>query len=58
MAILEIIQPDNPVLRKKAHKVKNFDDQKLQTLIDDMVETMADAHGVGLAAPQVANPLR
>jgi peptide deformylase len=58
MAILEIIQPDNPVLRKKAHKVKNFDDQKLQTLIDDMVETMADAHGVGLAAPQVAHPLR
>lgn len=53
MAVLEIIQPDNPVLRKKAHKVQSFD-SKLQTLIDDMIETMLDAPGVGLAAPQVA----
>ncbi len=53
MAIRPIIQPDNPVLRKKAHRVTAFDD-KLQVLIDDMVETMLDAPGVGLAAPQVA----
>ena len=53
MAIREIIQPDNPVLRKKAMRVTSFDG-KLQTLIDDMVETMLDAPGVGLAAPQVA----
>ncbi len=54
MPVREIITPQNPVLRKKAHKVTKFDDPKLQTLIDDMVETLMDAPGVGLAAPQVA----
>lgn len=54
MAVREIITPKNPVLRKKARKVTNFDDPKLQALIDDMVETLFDAPGVGLAAPQVA----
>jgi peptide deformylase len=54
MAVREVITPRNPALRKKAHKVKNFKDPKLQKLIDDMVETMLDAPGVGLAAPQVA----
>lgn len=58
MSVLEIIQPDNPTLRKKAHKITSFGDKKLQTLIDDMIETMADANGVGLAAPQVAQSLR
>ncbi|GAB4513515.1 MAG: peptide deformylase [Anaerolineae bacterium] len=53
MAILNIIQPDNPILRKKAVKVTSFD-KKFQQLVDDMVETMLDAPGVGLAAPQVA----
>jgi len=53
MAVLPIITPENPTLRKKAHKITNFKDAKLQTLIDDMVETMQDAVGVGLAAPQV-----
>lgn len=53
MAIREIIQPDNPVLRKKAMRVTSFDD-KFQKLVDDMVETMIDAPGTGLAAPQVA----
>jgi len=53
MAILDIIQPDNPILRKKAIKVTSFD-SKLQTLIDNMIETVLDAPGVGLAAPQVA----
>ena len=53
MTILDIIRPDNPVLRKKAKRVAHFD-KKLQTLIDNMVETMIDAPGVGLAAPQVA----
>jgi peptide deformylase len=41
------------VLRRKARPVSQFDG-KLQTLIDDMVETMRAAPGVGLAAPQVA----
>lgn len=57
MAILEIIQPDNPILRKKAIKVTDFG-PKLQQLIDDMYETMLDAPGVGLAAPQVAESRR
>ncbi|MCB9458822.1 MAG: peptide deformylase [Anaerolineaceae bacterium] len=54
MALLEIITPENPVLRKKAIKVTDFKSAKFQKLIDDMVETMVDAPGVGLAAPQVA----
>ena len=54
MALREVITPRNPILRKKAHKVTNFSDPKLQKLIDDMIETMLDAPGVGLAAPQVA----
>jgi peptide deformylase len=53
MAILPIIQTDNPILRKKAIKVTRFD-SRLQKLADDMVETMIAAPGVGLAAPQVA----
>jgi peptide deformylase len=54
MAILEIITPQDPILRKKARRVTDFNDPKLQTLIDNMIETMLDAPGVGLAAPQVA----
>lgn len=53
MALREITTPPDPVLRRKARPVKNFDD-KLQTLIDDMIETMRAAPGVGLAAPQVS----
>lgn len=53
MSILNIIQPDNPILRQKAIKVTSFD-ARFQQLVDDMVETMIDAPGVGLAAPQVA----
>jgi len=52
MALREIVTVPNPVLRKRARPVTKFDD-KLQTLIDDMVETMRAAPGVGLAAPQV-----
>ncbi len=52
MAIREIVTTPDPVLRKKAHKVAEFGPE-LQKLIDDMVETMREAPGVGLAAPQV-----
>lgn len=60
MAILEIIQPDNPILRKKAIKVpdSSFASESFQKLVDDMVETLGEANGVGLAAPQVAQSLR
>jgi peptide deformylase len=57
MALREIVTIPEPVLRKKARKVTDFGPE-LQTLIDDMVETMRQAPGVGLAAPQVAVPLR
>lgn len=52
MAIREIITLPHKTLRQKARKVTSFGSD-LQTLIDDMVETMRLAPGVGLAAPQV-----
>ena len=52
MAIREIITLPHKTLRQKARKVTSFGSD-LQTLIDDMVETMRSAPGVGLAAPQV-----
>ncbi|MBN1304803.1 MAG: peptide deformylase [Anaerolineales bacterium] len=52
MTVREISLVPDEVLRRKAHPVKKFDDT-LQALIDDMVDTMRDAPGVGLAAPQV-----
>lgn len=57
MAIREIITVPHETLRGKARKVNSFGSE-LQTLIDDMVETMRAAPGVGLAAPQVDVPLR
>ena len=57
MAIREIITVPDKILRGKARKVTSFG-AELQTLIDDMVETMRVAPGVGLAAPQVNEPLR
>ena len=57
MALREIVTLPEPILRNKARKVTDFG-QDLQTLIDDMVETMREAPGVGLAAPQVNIPLR
>jgi peptide deformylase len=57
MTILQIETPDNPILRKKARPVKVFD-ADLQLLIDDMIETMRDANGVGLAGPQINQSLR
>ena len=58
MAILPICHlPDKPGLRRKAKKVSRID-SSIQRLIDDMVETMQQACGAGLAAPQVGVPLR
>lgn len=53
MTIRTIVTVPEAVLRHKARPVTKFD-ESLQTLIDDMVETMRAAPGVGLAAPQVA----
>jgi peptide deformylase len=52
MAVLDIKVIDDPVLRRKAKKVTKVTPE-LRQLIDDMIETMRDAPGVGLAAPQV-----
>lgn len=52
MALREILQIGDPVLRKKAKKVEKIDDKLIQ-LLDDMIDTMYHADGVGLAAPQV-----
>ncbi len=57
MAIREILTSKYPVLRQKAKKIKKID-PSTQNLIDDMLETMRDARGMGLAAPQVGVSLR
>ena len=53
MALREIITIPDPTLRKKARKVTDFG-KDFQQLVSDMIDTMRDAPGVGLAAPQVA----
>jgi peptide deformylase len=55
MTLREIIFLPEPILRRKAKPITKFD-RELQTLIDDMIETMREAPGVGLAAPQVNIP--
>lgn len=57
MAIREILYSDQPVLRQKAKKLKRVDGST-QKLIDDMLETMRAANGLGLAAPQIGVGLR
>lgn len=57
MGIREIVTLPDPVLRKKARKITDFGPE-LQTLVDDMVETMRQAPGVGLAATQVGIQLQ
>lgn len=57
MAVLPMVAYPAPVLRQKAKRVTNIDGA-IARLIDDMVETMHEVGGVGLAAPQVGIPLR
>jgi peptide deformylase len=57
MAVLPIRISGDPVLHSPAAPVTAFDDE-LRDLVDDMLETMDAAPGVGLAAPQVGVPLR
>ena len=52
MALREVIKLPHPTLRRSAHKVEKFD-KDLQKLVNDMIQTMRDEPGVGLAAPQV-----
>ena len=52
MAVRNVLQMGDPILRKKCKLVVDFD-ERLHTLLDDMAETMYKSDGVGLAAPQV-----
>ena len=53
MAILKIAKLGHPVLLKKTNEISNLDSIDLKKIIYDMSETMIDANGIGLAAPQV-----
>ena len=52
MAIRTILTQGDPALNKRCHPVTKFD-HRLADLLDDLKETLAEANGVGLAAPQV-----
>ena len=58
MAILKIARMGHPVLAQRAEPVRDPTSAEIRRLIADMVETMVDANGAGLAAPQVHVPLR
>jgi peptide deformylase len=58
MAILKIARMGHPVLAQKAEPVANPGASEIRRLVSDMIETMIDANGAGLAAPQVHVPLR
>lgn len=58
MAILKIARMGHPILRRRAHEVADPTAPEIERLVADMLETMRDAPGTGLAAPQVHVPLR
>jgi peptide deformylase len=60
MSILKVARMGHPVLRQRARPVDKSDlrNPLVQKLVDDMLETMHEYHGVGLAAPQVHEGLR
>ena len=55
--VLQITQYGNPVLRRKCSKIEEVD-ESIRKLAEDMIETMVDANGVGLAAPQIGEDIR
>lgn len=57
MSLIPIRRAGDPVLREKARRVRTIDNS-IKRLIEDMWETMYDAPGVGLAAPQIGVPLK
>ena len=60
MSILKVARMGHPVLRAKARSLEKSEIRSavIQKLIDDMIDTMAEYHGVGLAAPQVHEGVR
>ena len=57
MSKLPIVSIPDKILRQKTRPVTRFDGE-LQHLIDNMIETLREANGVGLAAPQVGQPIQ
>lgn len=55
--VLDIVQYGHPVLRQRCKAIPKVT-VEIRQLADDMIETMKDAHGVGLAAPQVGRDIR
>jgi peptide deformylase len=58
MAILKIARMGHPVLKRRADPVEDPTSPEIASLIKDMIDTLGDVGGVGLAAPQVHVPLR
>lgn len=56
--ILQISQLGNPILRQQAEPIPDVHDERIQKLIDDLINTAVSANGVGIAAPQVAQSYR
>ncbi len=60
MSLLNIVTVPDPILRKRAKRIMKDEvkNEELQRLIDDMVETMEEEKGIGLAAPQINRSIR
>jgi peptide deformylase len=60
MSLLKVARMGHPVLRTRAREIEHGElkQASMQRLIDDMIDTMHEYHGVGLAAPQIHEPLR
>jgi peptide deformylase len=58
MAIKEIIKMGHPLLLEKAKPVRKFNTPELHKLVEDMIDTMKEASGAGLAAPQIAESIQ
>ena len=58
MAILKIARMGNPVLYRRASPIEDATTPEVRELVGDMIDTLEDAGGIGLAAPQVHVPLR
>ncbi|MDZ8050369.1 MAG: peptide deformylase [Aulosira sp. ZfuVER01] len=56
--LVPIIQLGNPILRQQATLIDNIQDQDIQKLIEDLMATVTQANGVGIAAPQIAESCR
>lgn len=56
--LLQIAELGSPVIRQKAALIESIKDKEIQTLIDDMIATVQDVNGVGIAAPQIYRSLQ